>query len=310
MSDVKPSIVLRITWTSPWLTSAETKVLIALASAGDWETGQHCYPKWETLVARSRLSRATVARTLARLENPRRPGGALIVATSRAHRHSTTYDICADRLATGPPKEQQVSLSPLLAVPGIESHGETQIRSESHNETQETEFESQNETPTSTPDLDQQVRTDTHRAREADHKSESQNETQTLPLVGQTPPARCAHPNKHAWCEGRVHVPRDLHFEFLDKLGTQPGESPTAKVGRLIAFYAATMRHLSPEANIGNSYAFWNGAYNLWVSHTRERAAAADALAEQLHNRERITERIARIVAEGRAAREKKTGSG
>jgi hypothetical protein len=296
MTDLKPSIVLRITWTSPWLTSAETKVLLALASAGDWETGQTCYPKWETLVARSGLSRATIARTLTRLENPRRPGGPLITATSRAHRHSTTYDICADRLATGPPKEQQVSLSPLLVAPTFESHGETQNRSESHNETQDPAFESQNETPTCTPDLDQE-RTHTPRAR-----------AEPLPLVGPTPPPRCTHPHAHAWCEGRVHVPRDLHFEFLDKLGTLPGESPAAKAGRLIAFYAATMCHLPPEASIGDSYAFWKAAYHAWVSHTGQRAAAAAALAEQTHNQERITERIARVLAEGRAAREKKTG--
>lgn len=306
-----PSIALRITWTSPWLTAAETKVLQALASCGDWETGQHCYPKWETVVARSGLSRATVARTLARLENPRRPGGPLIIATARAHRHSTTYDICVDRFATGPPKEQQVSLSPLLVAPAdhqFGSHIETQSRSESQCETQDRTFESQFETPTSDPDLVPEERTHTPRAREGDHTSESQFETQILPLVGQTPPPRCAHPNTHAWCEGRVHVPKDLHFEFLDKLGTQPGESPAAKAGRLIAFYAATMRHLSPAATIGDSYAFWKAAYGAWVSHEGQRAATAAAITQQTQTYERTTAYIARVIAEGKAARERKSG--
>lgn len=93
-----------------------------------------------------------------------------------------------------------------------------------------------------------------------------------LALVGPTPPPRCRHPHAHAWCEGRVHVPRDLHFELLDKLGTRPGESPAAKAGRLVAFYADTMHHLSPEASIGDAYAFWKAAYHAWV-HTDQAPA-------------------------------------
>lgn len=128
-------------------------------------------------------------------------------------------------------------------------------------------------------------------------------EAPTLPLIGQTPPPRCAHPNKHFWCEGRVHVPKDLHFEFFEKLGTLDGESPATKTGRLIAFYARTMQHLSPSATIGDSYAFWKGAYLAWVQHTRERE-----IVERTLNRERTTARTARIIAEGRAARERKSG--
>lgn len=148
----------------------------------------------------------------------------------------------------------------------------------------------------------------TPRAREGDHKFESHHETQTLPLVGPTPLPRCAHPNKHAWCEGRVHVPRDLHFEFLDKLGTLPGESAAAKAGRLIAFYASTMRHLSPAATIGDSYAFWKAAYGAWVSHEGQRAATAAAIAQQTQTYERTTAYIARVIAEGKAERERKSG--
>jgi hypothetical protein len=258
-----PSIALRIAWTSARMTSAQAKVLQALASCGDWETGRNCYPKWDTLVARSGLSRSTVARTLPQLEDAAQPGGPWIRATSRRHRHATNYDICVDRLATRPPKEQQVSLS---SLPEFECQSETQTPLGSQNDTQDSEFESQNDTPTGTPDLDQE-RTHTTRARE-DAPPEP-----ALQILGAVPPARCAHPHRHAWCAGRVHVPRDLHFEFLDKLGTLPGESPAAKAGRLIAFYAATMRHLSDEATIGDSYAFWKAAYHAWVTHTRERAA-------------------------------------
>jgi len=260
MSSDKPSIALRITWTSAWLTAAETKVLLALASAGDWETGKTCYPKWETLVARAGLSRATVARTLARLENPRRPGGPLIVATSRRHRHSTTYDICPDQLATGPPKEQQVSLSPLLASPEFESHDETQTRSESQIETLDSEFESQFETPTGTPDLDQE-RTYTHTPR----AREDAPPDPELALLGQPPPPRCAHPHRHAWCEGRIHVPRDLHFELLDRLGAKPGETRSEKAGRLIAFYAADQATLPATTSVPDAYAYWKAQFGAWV---------------------------------------------
>ena len=104
------SIAQRIVWSSAQLSPAQMKVLHALASCGDWETGQHCYPRWQTLVARTGLSRATVARTLPQLTDPTQPGGAWIVVTGRRHRHSTTYDVCVDRLATAPPRAQQVSL--------------------------------------------------------------------------------------------------------------------------------------------------------------------------------------------------------
>lgn len=293
------SIAERIAWTIA-LSATDAKVLQALASCGDWETGQRCYPRLKTIAARSGLSIATVTRRLRRLEDLT-PPGPWIVATARRHRHSTTYDIQTHRLATRPPKEQQMTTDAVLDPP----------KSDAQNEQQGSRSVAQNEQPTSDQDLVPDVRTHTPRAREDAPAFDAQNEQQIdppLPLVGQTPPSRCLHPHAHAWCEGRVHVPRDLHFEFLDKLGTQPGESPAAKAGRLIAFYAATMRHLSPAASIGDSYAFWKAAFHAWVDHTGQRAAAAATIVEQTLNRERITDRIARIVAEGRAEREKKTG--
>ena len=89
------------------------------------------------------------------------------------------------------------------------------------------------------------------RAREAEVNSddgaqgrETVANADVLPLLGHAPPPRCAHPHAHAWCNGRVHVPRALHVEFLDRLGTRPGETRADKAGRLIARYAADQAQL------------------------------------------------------------------
>lgn len=260
----RPSIAERITWTCGQLSASDVKVLAALWSCGDYETGRNCRPSVNTIVARAGLSRATVTRTLARLRND-----GWIVPTSRRHRHTTSYDIQIDRLATTPPKEQQVSLSAVLDPPRSEAQNEPQPKSEAQNEPQPPEFEAQNEPPpVRTDHLDLLVRTHTPRARETADESEAQNEPQAvadLPLIGRPASPRCAHPYRHAWCEGRVHVPRDLHFEMLDRLDTQPGESPATKAGRLVQFYAATMRHLPPEAAIADAYTFWKAAFKAWV---------------------------------------------
>jgi hypothetical protein len=71
-----------------------------------------------------------------------------------------------------------------------------------------------------------------------------------------------------------------LHFEFLEKLNTLPGESPTQKAGRLVAFYAATMAALPATQAVGNAYAFWNAAYDAWV-RTLNDAATAPAIEPQ-----------------------------
>jgi len=253
----KPSIAERIAWSSGTLSSAEIKVLVALWSAGDYETGRRCHPKVSTVVARSGLSRATVTRTLARLRDPQRPGGPRIAVTFRGHRRSTSYDIVLDGLATHAPKEQQMAIDTVIPVETVEAHNEPQREFGAQNEPQDLAFEAQNEPPTSDPDLYLE-NTHTTRARE-----DAQPELQ--PLVGAVPPAKCAHPHAHAWCHGRVHVPRDLHFEFLDQLGTRPGESPTQKAGRLVAFYADEMARLPADANVPDRYAFWKTAFKLWV---------------------------------------------
>jgi hypothetical protein len=142
-----------------------------------------------------------------------------------------------------------------------------------------------------------------------------------LPLIGETPAPRCAHPNRHAWCEGRIHVPRDLHFEFLDQLGTRPRETPAAKAGRLIAFYARTMQYLKGEVSIVDKYAFWKAAFAAWVRDAGERAAVQRQRAGVpqhegirgsvcTHEPQCETYRacIDRTIADGRAERERKSG--
>lgn len=252
----RPSIAERIAWTTA-LSPSDAKVLQALASCGDWETGQRCYPRLKTIAARAGLSIATVTRRLRRLEDPTHDDGPWIVATVRRHRHSTTYDLQLDRLATCPPKEQQTTMTTVLDPPRSDAQNEQQTRSVAQNEQQPPGSVAQNEQPTSDPDLDL-LRTTTTRARE--------DAAARLPLLGRPAPRRCAHPHAHAWCEGRVHVPKDLHFEFLAQLGTRPGESPVAKVGRLIAFYAATMMALPATQTIAvDGYTFWKGAFKAWV---------------------------------------------
>jgi len=290
----RPSIAERIAWTIGQLSAAEVNVLVALWSCGDYGTGRNCRPYVKTIVARSGVSRATVFRTLATLRDPADPW----IVAKRRHRHPTTYDICVDRLATAPPKEQQMTMTDAAALERSESHNETQMGSESQFETQPTRSESQIETPTSDPDLDLNVRTHTPRAREDVAEPEP-----ALALLSVVPPPKCAHPYRHAWCEGRVHVPRDLHFEFLDKLGTQPGETQTQKVGRLVAFYAATMAATPASETIGDSYKFWKRHYVAWVGDKELPHAEVDLSRRELHEAETIRMRVwGRCMHEPRCA--------
>jgi len=297
-------------------------VLVALWSCGDFETGRNCRPYVRTIVARSGLSRATVTRTLASLRDATQPGGAWIRPTRTHHRQATTYDIQIDRLAPRPPKEQQMTVRTVLDSPRsdtrsddpVEAHNEPQGGVEAHIEPQDPILEAQNEPPTSDQDLVPEERTHTPRAREAETTLAPE-----LPLLGSVPPTKCAHPHAHAWCEGRVHVPRILHFEFLDRLDTRPGESPAQKAGRLVAFYAANQAHLSPEAAIANPFAYWNAAFAAWVAH--ETVPKVHAPAQRRpdgipsrrgcgHDTECATRQahIDRTIADGRAERERKSG--
>lgn len=263
------TIAERITWSNAagQLTATEAKVLSALWSRGEWKTGRHCRAYTATLAALAKVSRATVTRTLADLRDPQRSGGPLIVVCVRGHRQATGYDIQVDLLAASPPKEQQVSLSTVLDLSELEAHSEPQGKVEAHNEPQRGGLEAQIEPPIL--GTGSNVHTHTTRAREAD-----------LPLLGQPAPPRCEHPYRHAWCEGRAHVPRDLHFELLDQLGTVPGETRAEKAGRLIAFYAADQAQLPATESIGNLYTYWKGKFQAWVAQPASRLsrrAIADA---------------------------------
>lgn len=74
-------------------------------------------------------------------------------------------------------------------------------------------------------------------------------------------PRRVAHP-WHAWCDGRVHVPKDLHGELLGKLGRFPNETAAAQEARLIAFYVQTCAELPAYESIGvTEFKFWQRAF-------------------------------------------------
>ena len=90
----RPSIAERIAWTNHFRTASDSRVLAALATWADPMTGCHAQPGIEALTQRSGRSRATVLRSLRRLEQD-----GWIVATVRGHSQSSTYQICIERLA-------------------------------------------------------------------------------------------------------------------------------------------------------------------------------------------------------------------
>jgi hypothetical protein len=271
----RPSIADRIGW-SRELGSTEARVLVALASCGDYDTGRRCYPKLATIAERARVSMSTVTRTLRSLKDPAQPGGPWIVATAKRHRHSTTYDVCVDRLPTGPPARAQQLPIPVDRV-NSDGQNDHQNKSDGQNDHQERRSDGQNDQPTYVQDLYPYTHTTRAGARTRADGNADGDPLVSLPLIVGPAPARCAHPHAHAWCEGRVHVPRNLHFEFFDRLGTRPGESAAAKAGRLIAFYAATMAATSPAANIGDPYRFWKTKYSAWVDAMALELEAATA---------------------------------
>jgi len=57
-----------------------------------------------------------------------------------------------------------------------------------------------------------------------------------------------------------------LHFEFLDRLGARPGETPAEKVGRLIAFYAEDQAGLPASQSVADPFVYWKAAFTAWVA--------------------------------------------
>jgi hypothetical protein len=92
------------------------------------------------------------------------------------------------------------------------------------------------------------------RARGSTYTQEDHVHTHTAPArpgAAEPPPSpRPPHP-WHAWCDGRVHVPRKLHEEFVAKLRLPDAE--------LFAIYRAENAALVPTAPIldKDEYAFW-----------------------------------------------------
>ncbi len=146
------------------------------------------------------------------------------------------------------------------------------------------------------------------------------------------PPCRWAG-TVHAWCGGRVHVPMELHREFLRKHGRQPHETDADVEATLIAFYERRSATIPIGLRIAvNDFKFWRDAYAeefpSEASTNRGRPAnpraepPADlyrlAAAQRHHRRgggcphdtmcETTTACIARMVADGRAEREQQTG--
>ncbi len=74
------------------------------------------------------------------------------------------------------------------------------------------------------------------------------------------PPRRVVHA-WHAWCDGRVHVPKGLHADFLRWHGRRPGETDETVTAELVAFYARTCAELPSGQRTGNEFTFWNRAY-------------------------------------------------
>jgi len=88
------SVPERITWTTGFRVAIDKHVLGTLSAFANFRTGRHADMALDTLVARARVPRRTVIRSLRRLE-----ADGWIVARRR-HRRPTVYDLCVDRLAT------------------------------------------------------------------------------------------------------------------------------------------------------------------------------------------------------------------
>jgi hypothetical protein len=99
----------------------------------------------------------------------------------------------------------------------------------------------------------------------------------------QRPPT--AHP-WHAWCGGRVHVPKELHAEFLAKIGRLSGESDVGREARLFAFYAAECSSIADDQPIvGNDYKFWRGAFSArFASVAPQQSRRADGVVSNSGN--------------------------
>jgi hypothetical protein len=281
----EPSIAERILWTSGQLSGAEVKVLMALSACGEYGTGRNCVASLEDLIALSGVSYGTVKRALRRLKDPSHPQGPWVVAVAYLPAKGTRYDICLDRLATRAPQDQQMTLSSLQAggikMIHMDQNDPDQNDPDQNDPDQNDPGSPAKHPPTSDPTsipraravrtyVDPSEKEEEHtvcdraraRATLPETGTDPHPDTLDLPLIGALPPPPCAHPYAHAWCGGRVHVPRILHLEFLDRLDTRPGESREAKTKRLEQFYGDTLAAIPTTQVIAvDAFQFWRRAF-------------------------------------------------
>jgi hypothetical protein len=107
---------------------------------------------------------------------------------------------------------------------------------------------------------------DDARAREVRTHVQERTHTRDAGAATELPPVLTAvepvqHP-WHAWCAGRVHVPKALHAELLRTHPRQTRETDADVESWLIAFYATTCAALPSDQPIPpNEYTFWRRAY-------------------------------------------------
>jgi len=132
------------------------------------------------------------------------------------------------------------------------------------------------------------------------------------PDGGKPPPREPLHP-WHAWCGGRVHVPKKLHTELLAKMGRLAGETTAGQETRLIAFYVQTSANLPSHQPIGvDDYKFWRRAFaEAFANPISGRRVEEPLTGSTCPHEPRCSTRRAcvdRILEEGRAERERKSG--
>ena len=123
-------------------------------------------------------------------------------------------------------------------------------------------------------------------------KSDSEVHTHTAAAVeprAHAPPCRYLG-SVHAWCGGRVHVPMELHRDFLRRHGRLAGETDADLDAALVGFYERTMATLPADAWIvDNDFKFWRRAYAAaFASDTTTRGSRHDDSGETRFTRQEL----------------------
>jgi len=152
--------------------------------------------------------------------------------------------------------------------------------------------------------------------------------TTAAPLAAAaTPPRPGGRPcrwagTSHAWCAGRVHVPRDFHFEERRKLARRPGETEADLDAQLFARYAQVLAAIpdTQELPRETEFTFWKRMLRSAPSGTvpkvrasteARRFSGAPGGSMTCDHEPKCETRhacIERTLADGRAERERQTG--